>query len=127
MIVERLEHVNIKCVDLDRSRGFYEGLGLRDGERPPFASTGAWFYAGDIPVIHLVQAEPGSRARAPTTGAIDHIAFHAYGLSDMRARLAQAGISFRETQVPRNQIVQLFVKDPDGVVIELNCPAEVSR
>ncbi len=33
-------HVNIRCEDLEASRRFYvEVLGLRDGERPPLASS----------------------------------------------------------------------------------------
>ena len=50
MAVDQLQHVNIRCADVHRSRDFYEQmLGLSEGERPPFASVGYWLdreYAG---------------------------------------------------------------------------------
>jgi hypothetical protein len=38
----------------------------------------------------------------------------------MRARLAALSLSFRETQIATSGIRQLFVKDPTGILLELN-------
>ena len=54
------------------------------------------------------------------TGATDHIAFAEQSQAAARQALAAAGSSFREVMVPRDNDVQLFVHDPDGVRIELN-------
>jgi len=37
-----------------------------------------------------------------------------------RALLRAAGLEFREAVVPRDTTVQIFVRDPDGVTVELN-------
>ena len=41
----------------------------------------------------------------------------------MRAHLARHGIAFRERKVPDRDLRQIFMVDPDGVMIELNYSA----
>ena len=121
MPVHALQHINIRARDVERTRDFYvRVLGLRVGDRPPFTSTGYWLYLGAEPVIHLVQKKPDEPASGADTGAIDHIAFRGVDLEATRRALAHEGIAFREAIVPRDNSVQLFVHDPDGVRIELN-------
>lgn len=121
MPVDALQHINIRATDVERTRDFYvRVLGLRVGDRPPFTSTGYWLYLGTEPVIHLVQRTPEEQASAANTGAIDHIAFRGIDLDATRRALADEGFAFREASVPRDNSVQLFVRDPDGVSIELN-------
>ena len=50
----------------------------------------------------------------------DHVAFRGMDLDGTRQTLRTAGIPFREAVVPRNQSVQIFVHDPDGITLELN-------
>ncbi|HUO03321.1 MAG TPA: VOC family protein [Rhizomicrobium sp.] len=123
MPLTTLQHVNIRCADIDRSRAFYAILGLREGERPPFASRGFWMYLGKEPVVHLVEKKPDEPVRGPGTGELDHVAFGADDIEAVRTRLRQENIPFREAVVPRDQSVQIFVQDPDGVQLELNFPA----
>ena len=121
MPVDALQHINIRTTDVERTRDFYvRVLGLRVGDRPPFTSTGYWLYLGTEPVIHLVQKTADEPASTFNTGAIDHIAFRAVDLEATRRALADQGLAFREAIVPRDNSVQLFVRDPDGVRIELN-------
>ncbi len=120
MAVDLLQHINIRTADVERSRDFYaQILGLRVGDRPQFTSTGYWMYLGDQPVIHLVQRKD-DETPGTGTGAVDHIAFRALDLATSKQTLEAAGVPFREAVVPRDNTVQLFVHDPDGVRIELN-------
>jgi len=120
VVVDALQHINLRTADVERSKDFYiTVLGLRVGPRPPIASVGYWLYLGEHPVVHLVLRAPD--APPPTeTGAIDHIAFHGIDFASTRTRLREAGIAFREAVVSRDGTRQLFVRDPDGVKIELN-------
>jgi len=117
MPIDGLDHVNVRTDDLARARRFYRDvLGLREGERPPFPAPGAWLYAGDAPVVHLVEdasAQPGS------TAPLDHVAFRAHDLAAVVRRLEAAGIPFDYHEVPGRDACQVFVRDPDGVRIEL--------
>ena len=78
--------------DLDRTRAFYEGLlGLREGPRPPLGFPGAWLYAGERPVLHVIA---GRMLPPERRGVLDHMAFSATGLADVAGRLDAAGIAY---------------------------------
>jgi len=119
MPVAAFQHVNTRSADVERTKDFYVRLGLRVGDRPPFASRGYWMYLGDHPVLHLVQRKDGETP-LDGSGNLDHVAFQATDLEGTRRVLAEAGLSFREAVVPRDNTVQIFVRDPDGIQVELN-------
>jgi catechol 2,3-dioxygenase-like lactoylglutathione lyase family enzyme len=54
------------------------------------------------------------------TGSFDHVAFRGDDFQAMRARLQEAGVAFKERVVPGGQLSQLFVPDPEGVLVEIN-------
>lgn len=127
MPAEQLEHVTVRCADLDATRAFYADiLGLSVGPRPDFPFKGHWLYCGGVPVVHLVdkaetERRHSDRAHAGVdTGALDHVAFRGGDIDAMRATLRTAGLEFRETGVPGGRLQQIFVSDPNGVLIELN-------
>jgi hypothetical protein len=57
------------------------------------------------------------------SGAVDHIAFFAVGLEEKISLLKELKISYRERTVPVIGLHQIFLDDPNGIVIELNYPA----
>ncbi|MGE0422350.1 MAG: VOC family protein [Reyranellaceae bacterium] len=118
MAASLLEHYNIFCKDLPATVHFYEKyVGLRDGDRPPFDFPGAWLYAGEQAVVHIV-SESGRKDHG--SGAIDHIAFRCHGLKDTLDLLKTDGIAHELRQVPARPLQQVFIRDPDGVMIEMN-------
>ena len=120
-----LDHVNIETTDLETSVRFYEELlGLKAGWRPNFGVPGAWLYVGEQPIVHLVVRET---VNPPPTGAIHHVALKASGLEETTARLEKAGVEFTKTVVPDLGVTQLFVDDPNGVKLELNFYADLSK
>ena len=119
MALRGLDHVNVRCIDIDRSRAFYaDALGLRDGERPAVDVPGAWLYLGDRPVVHLSGGRTDDGAKP--AGGFDHVAFDADDLEGVRGRLQRLGVPFRESDLPDIRLHQLFLRDPDGVKIEIN-------
>jgi len=141
MPVGRLDHYSIRTFDIEASRRFYtEVMGFTAGFRPPFKFPGLWLYNGaqypeTTGVVHIIGIDPddpqglkdylGDRdpASLEGTGTVDHMAFTATGLADMRARLARHNVAFRERTVPSLGIHQVFFEDPSGVTLELNYPA----
>jgi catechol 2,3-dioxygenase-like lactoylglutathione lyase family enzyme len=125
-MISGIDHINIRTRDLDRLCRFYVGvLGMEIGDRPPFPNPGVWLYAGGSPVVHVsVSDEPVVGDTQP----FDHYALNAHGLADVRARLEQAGIDYSLVDVPGRAMKQVFVKDPDGLAVELNFtdPADVA-
>jgi catechol 2,3-dioxygenase-like lactoylglutathione lyase family enzyme len=136
-----LNHYSIRTVDLAACERFYCGLlGLQVGPRPPFPFPGLWLYQGDTAVwanaaVHIIgidrndpeglKAYLGDREEVSLqgSGAVDHVAFFATGLPQMLQRLQAQGIALRERTVPLLGLHQVFVDDPNGVVVELNFPA----
>jgi catechol 2,3-dioxygenase-like lactoylglutathione lyase family enzyme len=111
-----LDHINIRCSELQATIGFLESaLGLRIGERPPFSFDGAWLYdESGRAVVHLVvAAQPPGAA-----GAVDHVAFRYDDLSAQLAHLAALGYPATPRRVPGTDIHQAFIDGPDGVKFE---------
>lgn len=123
-----LDHFNIRTRNLAETVRFYEDvLGLENGARPNFAFPGAWMYSEGRPVVHLVDISPTSEAQKPDSGVVHHVAFVSRGFAGMKARLAEKGMPFEARQVPGGELWQIFVRDPNGVMIELNYEAAKER
>ncbi len=122
MTVRSLDHYTIRTADVEASVAFYvDVLGLRHGERPAFTVPGAGHYCGDSPAVHLIG---GNAPKESGTGAIDHVAFRAGGLAGFTGRLRRLGIPFDERTPPGTRTRLVFVKDPDGLTVEVNFPGE---
>ena len=119
-----LDHFNIRTRKLAETVRFYEDvLGLEKGARPNFAFPGAWMYSEGKPVVHLVDISSTGEAQKPDSGCVHHVAFASRGFDAMRQRLQSSGMQFEARQVPGGDLWQIFVNDPNGVMIELNYEA----
>lgn len=136
MPLTRIEHLLVLTDDIELTREFYEqALDLRVGERPPLEFPGYWLYAGEVPCVHVAERESytkhserlgiGASAPAESTGAVDHVAFKGEDYEAVRSRLAERGVEPAENAVPEAGLRQLFLKDPNGVKIEINVMEEV--
>ena len=131
MTIKRLDHYFIYSRSLDRTADFYSNiLGLELGPRPDFDFAGSWFYLDGVPVVHAGTADfaggyPDNGVKDTSklkngTGRLDHIAFRADNIQEFKDRLTKAEIDFHTQEVKDFNLTQLFVKDPDGLTIELN-------
>jgi catechol 2,3-dioxygenase-like lactoylglutathione lyase family enzyme len=136
-----LNHFSIRTLDLSATTRFYADiLGLQVGPRPSFPFPGVWLYSGDHAnyanaVVHVIGLDPnnpnglnqylGERDNSGLhgSGAIDHVAFFVSGLAAMQSKLTSLGIDFRVREVPVLGLIQVFLDDPNGVVVELNYPS----
>jgi catechol 2,3-dioxygenase-like lactoylglutathione lyase family enzyme len=136
-----LNHFSIRSLEIEKTTDFYSKLlGLTVGPRPEFPFPGVWLYNGDESswanaVLHLIAIDKNDPnglkqylgERDPSSlygsGAVDHIAFFAVGLEEKINLLKELKISYRERTVPVIGLHQIFLDDPNGIVIELNYPA----
>jgi len=119
----KLDHINIRAADQEAMRDFLVAtLGLEVGFRPPFDFAGYWLYLGDQPIVHM-QAPRASDGEAGR-GWVDHIAFGPFDFDEQCARLDKAGVRYRTSGVPGTPVRQIFVEGPEGIKLELNCPAK---
>ena len=119
-----LAHVGIRVHDLARSRAFYEALGF----------VFEWGPAGPEPVAAVrhpgglelnfilnaqVASEPNILMDVPHKHAgITHLALKIDDIDSTESALAEAGIAVSGKR-GRAPVRALFVRDPDGNVIEL--------
>jgi catechol 2,3-dioxygenase-like lactoylglutathione lyase family enzyme len=121
MSVGVLDHYNVSTRNLADTVRFYEDvLGFVNGPRPPFDFPGAWLYSEGHPVLHLNDISPTDQPQRPDSGVIDHVAFGSRGFEAMQEHLKRKGVQFRINIVPNSTRRQIFVQDPNNVLIELN-------
>ncbi len=128
MRVEALDHVNVITGDLEGSERFYAqvfGLEPRDGPPPLTHENARWMYdAAGRAVVHLNSLEcPRAYDRAVNpgpTGALHHVALRCSGYEELRARLLERGLDHRINEVTAIGLKQIFVLDPNQVLLELN-------
>ena len=142
MKVRRLDHVSIGTDRLQETRKFYvDLLGLEDGPRPKLKSKGYWLYAGEDAVIHLVEkgTDPGVSSGAHEdsnrkswkhsemdetnvleAGSDDHIALSVVDSLGAVQLMKDNGLPYWDRLLADRGLYQVFVLDPNGVVVELN-------
>ena len=125
-LIQSLDHVNIRTADLARTRAFFiDVLGLEEGWRPPFPFPGAWLYADGKDVVHLVGVEAPLGESAASS--LDHFAFDIADYDEALRRVKATGLRFYELATPGTTVRQIFVKDANGVTIELNFKGAAPR
>lgn len=132
MRVEALDHVNVRTPDVrGTARFFAEVLGLAVTPSPGSSDPdqALWICDGEgRAVVHLArpniaypwEPDDGVPSSPPGTGRLHHVAFRCSGYAAMRARLGAMGIEAHANDIPQLPLRQLFVTDPNGVMLELN-------
>ncbi len=124
-MVKSINHVAVVVTDVERSRKFYEALGMAKIPRPETKVPGEWLGIGNNQ-LHLV----GERA---PEGRIDprrpHMALDVEDIEAAKAALTRMGIKFvepaQQNVIPMTEDVlrltgkQIWLEDPDGNMIEL--------
>jgi catechol 2,3-dioxygenase-like lactoylglutathione lyase family enzyme len=139
MAISHLEHFLVVAQDYEATVQWYiDNLGFEKGPHPDFGADVevTWLYLGDQDVIHIApprrddEPQPAPDANAtPKEIAqggrpIHHIAFRAANRVEMTSRLKERGVTYLEQQASKQDLYQIFMRDPNGITVELNFPAE---
>jgi len=73
-----------------------------------------------IPNAELYYLGTPKDAAVDHAGVVDHIAFLASEPGDFVRRFKQRGIEYQPRSLPEFDLYQIFLKDPNGLTIELN-------
>jgi catechol 2,3-dioxygenase-like lactoylglutathione lyase family enzyme len=127
LIATGVHHVSFSVSDLGRARAFYEGvLGLQRIERPDLGRIeGVWYRAGNSEV-HLIVPPAGAAVDAKPariSPVANHVAFRIEDYGRVRDLLKSKGVEVLESGAAAGQ---MWIRDPDGNVIELIAPRETA-
>jgi catechol 2,3-dioxygenase-like lactoylglutathione lyase family enzyme len=133
MPITELDHYFVRCRDIERSRSFYcDALGFEVMPRPNFPFPGYWLGVGGKVQVHMGSDKApqatahyfGTSAASAreNSGVVDHIAFQGTDAEGMAQRLTKLGLPARIRHIAEISLLQIFVADPDGLMIELNFP-----
>jgi len=118
MPAHAMSHFTVLTKNVAATEAFYgELLGLKTGYRPPISRPGVWLYAGEHPILHVI--DPVEMPKQPA-GVLDHMAFFATGLKEVAAKLKQRGIAYDLSQQGETGMWQMFFHDVNGAKVELN-------
>jgi len=133
MPLTELNHYFVRAKNLERSRRFYcDALGFEVMPRPSFPFPGYWLGVNGKIQVHMgLDGIPdeatyyfgtSSKSARDNAGVVDHIAFQATDPENVAQRLRSFGLPSCTRYFGEIQLFQIFVADPDGLMIELNFP-----
>ena len=120
-------HVTITVTDLEQARAFYRDvIGLAEIPRPDFGVPGIWFGLDGELQLHILVNEALRKPeaeRASWTICYPHFALATDDVAAKTAALEAAGHEVMTQTVAEAGFAQVFVKDPDGNMVEFIGPA----
>ncbi len=119
MLAKSVHHISFAVRDLEKSRAFYQDLlGLEPIDRPEMGLLGAWYAAGNSQV-HLIKTPEGVKVGTPPESLTPLANHSAFAIEDYAATLEYLKERRAEILETKPEIGQLWIRDPDGNVIEL--------
>jgi catechol 2,3-dioxygenase-like lactoylglutathione lyase family enzyme len=117
MQITRALHTAILITNLEKSQHFYsQVLGLTQVERN-LKYPGLWYQIGDYQIHLIVAKSVPTQDQNEQLEPIPHVAFSVVDLAVVKAELLQQNYPMQPSLSGRAAI---FIKDPDGNMIELS-------
>lgn len=124
-------HVSVTVTDVEKARRFYGSvLGFQEAQRPDFGFPGIWYRLGGPLQLHIIQNVSLERSIdeiAYFTPQYAHYALYTDRVDDLHDRLKKVGLPIHELYSSPTRMRQLFIKDPDGNLIEFIGPSTISE
>jgi catechol 2,3-dioxygenase-like lactoylglutathione lyase family enzyme len=122
-----LSHVSVTVTDIAKARDFYTGvLGFPEIPRPAFDFPGIWYSLGGDLQLHIIlndQLVRDAAERERIVARYPHFALWTDDADATARRIEAAGLPCRDVISGPTGLRQLFVKDPDGNMIEFLGPS----
>lgn len=119
-------HVSLTVTDLEEARRFYRDVvGLAEVPRPDLGVPGVWFALDGELQLHILVNEALRKPEAERRSWTICYPHFALWTADVRAKtraLRDAGHDVLENAPPGAGFAQVFVKDPDGNMVEFIGP-----
>ncbi len=123
LVIDRLDHLVLTVRDLEATSAFYQrALGMT---RETFGAGRVALHFGRQKInLHPAGGEFDPKAARPTPGSADLCFITEMPIEDVQAHLEACGIAIEDGPVARSgaqvPIVSLYLRDPDGNLIEVS-------
>ena len=126
MRISSLDHLVLTVADVEETVRFYESLGMR---REDFGEGRVALRFGEQKLnLHQLGGEVAPHAAAPTPGSADLCFLVDGDLEEVAQSLSRSGIDVELGPVARtgatSALMSLYVRDPDGNLVELSRAAD---
>ena len=126
-LFNQLTHVSVTVTDVAKAREFYSDvLGFREIDRPAFNFPGIWYSLGGDLQLHIILNDALVRPaleREKIEARYPHFALWTDDCDATAARIETLGLVCRDVISGPTGLRQIFVKDPDGNMIEFIGPS----
>jgi len=123
-----MSHVSVTVTDVAKARDFYTGvLGFQEIPRPAFDFPGIWYSLGGDLQLHIILNDQLVRPpaeREKIVARYPHFALWTEDVDGTARRMEQLGLVCRDVISGPTGLRQLFVKDPDGNMVEFIGPSK---
>jgi catechol 2,3-dioxygenase-like lactoylglutathione lyase family enzyme len=127
-LFKALNHVSITVTDVGKAREFYGGvLGLQEIPRPAFNFPGIWYSLNGGLSLHIILNDQLVRPaveRERIEARYPHFALWTDDADATAARIEALGLPCRDVVSGPTGLRQVFVKDPDGNMVEFIGPTK---
>ncbi len=128
--IQRVHHIGIRVSDRERAIAFYRLLGFEPYFEDPDDPVVVARNDRGVEINLILNADDGNQGHnilmdeANKFAGYTHVALEVDSIEDTVAALGELGIAITEGPVRLGPGVSLFVRDPDGTVIELRHDVE---
>jgi glyoxylase I family protein len=126
-LFKSMSHVSVTVTDVAKAREFYTGLlGFKEIARPNFDFPGIWYSLGGELQLHIIlndQLVRGAAEREKIVARYPHFALWTEDVDAAARRFEGLGLTCRDVISGPTGLRQLFIKDPDGNMIEFLGPS----
>jgi catechol 2,3-dioxygenase-like lactoylglutathione lyase family enzyme len=127
-LFRQFTHVSITVTDVTKAREFYSGvLGLQEIDRPAFNFPGIWYSLGGDLQLHIILNDGLVRPaveRETIEARYPHFALWTDDCDATAERIHGLGLTCRDVFSGPTGLRQVFVKDPDGNMVEFIGPSK---
>jgi catechol 2,3-dioxygenase-like lactoylglutathione lyase family enzyme len=127
-LFKQITHVSVTVTDVGKAREFYSNtLSFQEIPRPAFDFPGIWYSLGGDLQLHIILNDQLVRPaveRESIQARYAHFALWTEDCDATAARIEALGLPCRDVFSGPTGLRQVFVKDPDGNMIEFIGPSK---
>ena len=126
-LFKQFTHVSVTVTDVAKAREFYsDTLGFQEIARPAFNFPGIWYSLGGDLQLHIILNDQLVRPaveREKIEARYPHFALWTDDCDATADRIGQLGLVCRDVFSGPTGLRQVFIKDPDGNMVECIGPS----